>query len=322
MRSSTSSPMRRRLPRRRGADQGHDAADRRRGGDAALRPYGAGARDQRRLGRQHRGGRRGAGRHAPASSARSRPTSSANSTATISPPPASSSPPPAADFGVPTARSMVLVTPDGAPDDEHLPRRRPASARRRRSTRRRSRDAAILYLEGYLWDPETPRYAMIKAIDIARARRPQGRLHPLRQLLHRPPPRRLQPADRRAARSTSCSPTKPRSRRWPASPDFDERGGGGRRHGCATLVVTRSEKGAIAVQGGERAEVAAEPVGAGGRHDRRRRSVRRRLPRRPGPGPRPRRIAADRRDRRRRGDLRITAPGPRRTSRRWSPRLG
>ena len=28
--------------------------------------------------------------------------------------------------------------------------------------------AAILYLEGYLWDPETPRYAMIKAIDIAR----------------------------------------------------------------------------------------------------------------------------------------------------------
>ena len=28
--------------------------------------------------------------------------------------------------------------------------------------------AAILYLEGYLWDPETPRYAMVKAIDIAR----------------------------------------------------------------------------------------------------------------------------------------------------------
>src|SRR5437763_1969487 len=28
--------------------------------------------------------------------------------------------------------------------------------------------AAILYLEGYLWDPETPRYAMVKAIDVAR----------------------------------------------------------------------------------------------------------------------------------------------------------
>ena len=28
--------------------------------------------------------------------------------------------------------------------------------------------AAVLYLEGYLYDPETPRYAMLKAIDIAR----------------------------------------------------------------------------------------------------------------------------------------------------------
>ena len=54
-------------------------------------------------------------------------------------------------------------------DDEHLPRRRPASAGRRRSTRQQIADAAILYLEGYLWDPETPRCAMIKAIDIARS---------------------------------------------------------------------------------------------------------------------------------------------------------
>ena len=30
------------------------------------------------------------------------------------------------------------------------------------------RDAAILYLEGYLWDPEQPRAAMECAIDIAR----------------------------------------------------------------------------------------------------------------------------------------------------------
>jgi sugar/nucleoside kinase (ribokinase family) len=27
--------------------------------------------------------------------------------------------------------------------------------------------AAILYLEGYLWDPETPRYAMVRAIEVA-----------------------------------------------------------------------------------------------------------------------------------------------------------
>jgi sugar/nucleoside kinase (ribokinase family) len=30
------------------------------------------------------------------------------------------------------------------------------------------RASAILYLEGYLWDPETPRYAMIRAIEVAR----------------------------------------------------------------------------------------------------------------------------------------------------------
>ena len=44
------------------------------------------------------------------------------------PQPESSSRPSAKDFGVPTARSMILVTPDGAPDDEHLPRRGAASA--------------------------------------------------------------------------------------------------------------------------------------------------------------------------------------------------
>ena len=30
------------------------------------------------------------------------------------------------------------------------------------------RASAILYLEGYLWDPETPRYAMVRAIEVAR----------------------------------------------------------------------------------------------------------------------------------------------------------
>src|SRR5437762_13575471 len=33
---------------------------------------------------------------------------------------------------------------------------------------RQIRDSAILYLEGYLWDPETPRYAMVRAIEVAR----------------------------------------------------------------------------------------------------------------------------------------------------------
>jgi sugar/nucleoside kinase (ribokinase family) len=77
---------------------------------------------------------------------------------------------PPADVGIPTARSMILVTPDGhrtmntflgaaqhlaveALDEEQI------------------RSAAILYLEGYLWDPETPRYAMVRAIEIAREAR-------------------------------------------------------------------------------------------------------------------------------------------------------
>src|SRR3569833_1343598 len=74
---------------------------------------------------------------------------------------------PAADVGAPTARSMILVTPDGHRTmntflgaAQHLPK----SA----LDEDQIRSAAILYLEGYLWDPETPRYAMVRAIEVAR----------------------------------------------------------------------------------------------------------------------------------------------------------
>jgi len=74
----------------------------------------------------------------------------------------------ASDIGVPTARSMILVTPDGHRTmntflgaAQHLP----ASA----LDEQQIRDAAAIYLEGYLWDPETPRYAMVRAIEIARS---------------------------------------------------------------------------------------------------------------------------------------------------------
>src|SRR4051812_449160 len=73
----------------------------------------------------------------------------------------------AADFGVPTARSMVLVTVDGHRTmntflgaAQHLP---PSALDEAQIA-----SAAILYLEGYLWDPETPRYAMVRAIEVAR----------------------------------------------------------------------------------------------------------------------------------------------------------
>src|SRR5688500_8350121 len=76
--------------------------------------------------------------------------------------------PPSPASDMPTARCLVLVTPDaqrtmntflGA--SQHL--------RADSIDEAQIRDAAIIYLEGYLWDPEEPRWAMIKAIDLGRA---------------------------------------------------------------------------------------------------------------------------------------------------------
>ena len=67
-----------------------------------------------------------------------------------------------------TARCLILVTPDGQRTmntflgaSQFLP----ASA----IDEDLIANSAILYLEGYLWDPEEPRAAMRRAIDIARA---------------------------------------------------------------------------------------------------------------------------------------------------------
>ena len=149
---------------------------------------------------------------------------------------------------------MILVTPDGAPDDEHLPRRRAASAgeRARRGADRARRDPLSRRLS------VGPGDAALRDDPGDRGRprgRAQGRLHPVRHLLHRPPPRRLQRADRRAAGSTSCSPTRPRSRRWPGCRTSTARSRRSRGK-VETLVVTRSEQGALATRGGERADVA------------------------------------------------------------------
>ena len=165
----------------------------------------------------------------------------------------------ATDFGVPTARSMVLVTADGHRTmntflgaAQHLP----ASA----LDEAQIADSAVLYLEGYLWDPETPRYAMVRAIEVARQ------------------------AGRKVAFTLSDTFCIDRHR-----DGFNALIDGGRidilfaneaeiqalagvphletaiaavRDKVETLVVTRSEKGALATRGGERAEVPAEPVRA------------------------------------------------------------
>src|SRR6185295_16797416 len=111
---------------------------------------------------------------------------------------------------------------------------------------------------GYLWDPETPRFAMIRAIEIARA------------------------AGRKVAFTLSDTFCIERHR-----DGFNQLIDGGRidilfanqaeiemlagvshldsaveavRGKVETLVVTRSEHGALATRGTELAEVAAEPV--------------------------------------------------------------
>ena len=166
---------------------------------------------------------------------------------------------PAADFGVPTARSMVLVTPDGHRTmntflgaAQHLP----ASA----LDEQQIRDSALLYLEGYLWDPEVPRYAMVRAIEVARS---AGRevAFTLSDTFcidrHRDGFNALIDGGRidllfanEAEIQALAGVPHLDSAIAAVAPKVD------------TLVVTRSEKGAIALRGGERVEVPAEPVEA------------------------------------------------------------
>ena len=164
----------------------------------------------------------------------------------------------AADFGVPTARSMVLVTPDGHRTMNTFlgaAQNLPPSA----LDEAQIASSAILYLEGYLWDPETPRYAMIRAIEVARE------------------------AGRKVAFTLSDTFCIDRHR-----DGFNALIDGGRidilfaneaeiqalagvphlesavaavAGKVETLVVTRSEDGALAIRNGERADVPAEPVG-------------------------------------------------------------
>src|SRR5438270_2159060 len=73
---------------------------------------------------------------------------------------------PASDVGEPTARSMILVTPDGHRTmntflgaAQNLPKEALDDAQ--------IRDSAILYLEGYIWDTETLRYEKVREIEFA-----------------------------------------------------------------------------------------------------------------------------------------------------------
>jgi sugar/nucleoside kinase (ribokinase family) len=164
---------------------------------------------------------------------------------------------PPADFGVPTARSMVLVTPDGHRTmntflgaAQHLP----VGA----LDERQIEDAAILYLEGYLWDPETPRYAMIRAIEVARgAGRKVAFTLSDTFCIERHRAGFSQLID--GGKIDILFANEAEIQALAGVPHFESaiRSVEGK---VETLVVTRSEKGAVAIAGGERAQVAAEPA--------------------------------------------------------------
>jgi sugar/nucleoside kinase (ribokinase family) len=157
----------------------------------------------------------------------------------------------------PTARCLVLVTPDaqrtlntflGA--SQYLP----AAA----LDHGQIESAAILYLEGYLWDPAEPRAAMEEAIAVAR-RAGRKVAFTLSDSFcvdrHRDGFRALIDAGKidilfaNEAEILSLAEAE----------DF-ESAIAGFTGLVPLLVVTRSEKGALAMRGEERTEVPAEPV--------------------------------------------------------------
>ena len=157
----------------------------------------------------------------------------------------------------PTARCLILVTPDGERTmntflgaSQHLP----ASALDHDLIER----GAILYLEGYLWDPEEPRAAMDKAIDIARN---AGRKVAFTLSdgfcvdRHRDGFLKLI-AD---GRIDILFANEDEIKSLQQSESFDEAVGETAKQ-VPLLVVTRSAKGAVAVKGGTRYEVDAEPI--------------------------------------------------------------
>ena len=152
---------------------------------------------------------------------------------------------------------MILVTPDGHRTmntflgaAQHLP---PQAL-----DEEQIRSSAILYLEGYLWDPEVPRNAMMRAIEVARD------------------------AGRKVAFTLSDSFCIDRHRdgfnalidegkidilfaneaeiQAMAGVPHLETAIAAIKDKVGILVVTRSEKGALATRGAERADVPAEPV--------------------------------------------------------------
>jgi sugar/nucleoside kinase (ribokinase family) len=118
--------------------------------------------------------------------------------------------------------------------------------------------ARIIYLEGYLWDPEQPRAAMEQAIDIARRSDTKVAFTLSDGFVverHRADFLRLideGKIDILFANEQEFLHLSQGTDLFPAVKEFAEK--------VPTLVVTRSEHGAIAYSGDDHAHVAAEPI--------------------------------------------------------------
>ena len=164
---------------------------------------------------------------------------------------------PPVDVGVPTARSMILVTPDG-----HRTMNTFLGAAQELSTEvldeQQIRDSGILYLEGYLWDPETPRYAMVRAIEVARAAGRKVGLS-LSDLFCVERHRDGFMALIDGGKIDILFANEAEALAMARVPHLDS-AVAGLAPKVGTLVVTRSAAGALAVRAGERVDVPAEPV--------------------------------------------------------------
>ena len=137
---------------------------------------------------------------------------------------------------------------------------------------------AILYLEGYLWDPEEPRRAMRRAIEVARDAGRKVAFTAFRELRDRPPWRRFPRQLIDDGMIDILFVNESELATLTGEDDF-EAGIDALEGKVPVLVVTRSEKGAVAIAR-RRARRGRRRAGRrGGRHDRRGRPVRRRVPR-------------------------------------------
>lgn len=164
---------------------------------------------------------------------------------------------PPVDAPPPTGRCLIVVTPDGqrtmntCPGASH--QLQPAALDEKLIA-----SASVLLLEGYLWGPELPRQALVRAIEIARESRPEiaftlsesvclpGRREALTDMIGSGGVDLLFMNDHEALQLTG-------------EDDLDQ-ALDVLSAKVGTLVITRGAKGALGVEHGTTVEIAAAPV--------------------------------------------------------------